>query len=333
MIQAHRLCSARHRAALVALLLGIATNASARQQMATVSLPASAQAVQGVELAALQPAEAADLSDAVASVRDVSALLATAANLASMQAQVRADAAAAAAARAEAARLQALLGKGYVALRDVQAANASAAAAQAAQTADLARVDALQADARAQWGEVLSALAARGPAALADYADGRASLVELALPDEPDLTPAAQITLHGPAVGSVEARLLGAAPSTDAVVQGASWFYRVDAGGLRSGQRLAVRMALPGPHASAVQVPREAVVWYAGQPWVYVEQSPGQFQRVPVPTGTRGEGGWIVEGALHAGQRVVVRGGELLLTQELKPPPGTAPAGGDDDDD
>jgi hypothetical protein len=333
MIQPHRLCSVRHRAVLAALLLGIATNASARQQMATVSLPVSAQTAQGVELAALQPADAVDLADAVASVRDVSPLLATAANLASVQAQVRADAAAAAAARAEAARLQALLGKGYVALRDVQSANATAAAAQATHTADIARFAALRADARAQWGEVLAVQAARGPTALADYADGRASLVELALPDEPDLAPAAQITLHGPAVGSVEAHLLGAAPSTDAVVQGASWFYRADAGGLRSGQRLAVRMALAGNHAAAVQVPREAVVWYAGQPWVYVERAPGQFQRVPLPARTRGEGGWIVDGALHAGQRVVVRGGELLLTQELKPPPGTAPAGGDDDDD
>lgn len=332
MIRAHRLRLALLGGATIASLC-VAANVSARQQMTTVSLPVSAQAAQGVELAALQPADAGDLADAVASVRDVAPLLATAANLASVQAQVRADAAAAAAARAEAARLQALLGKGYVALRDVQSANATAVAAQATHTADIARFAALRADARAQWGEELAAQAARGPAALADYADGRASLIELALPDEPDLTPAAQITVHGPTVGSVEARLLGAAPSTDAVVQGASWFYRADAGGLRSGQRLAVRMALGANHASAVQVPREAVIWYAGQPWVYVEQAPGQFQRIPLPARMRGEGGWIVDGALHAGQRVVVRGGELLLTQELKPPPGTAPAGGDDDDD
>jgi hypothetical protein len=149
---------------------------------------------------------------------------------------------------------------------------------------------------------------------------------------EPHLV-ATVVSVHGSATASVEAHLLGAAPSTDAVVQGASWFYRADTGGLRSGQRLAVRMALGANHASAVQVPGEAVVWYAGQPWVYVEQGPGQFQRVPLPARTRGEGGWIVDGPLHAGQRVVLRGGELLLTQELKPPPGTAPVGGDDDDD
>jgi hypothetical protein len=40
-----------------------------------------------------------------------------------------------------------------------------------------------------------------------------------------------------------------------------------------------------------------------------------------------------VSEGLRRGQRVVVRGAELLLSQELKPPPGARPAMGDDDDD
>lgn len=298
-----------------------------------VMLPIAAQAQQGVVTATLAKAGEVDLPDAIATVRDPAPLLATAATLASVRAQVQADAAAARAAEAEAHRLHALLPKGYVSRRDVQSAGAAAAAAQATGTADRARLAAAQADARARWGEALATLAAQGPAALTPFAEGRAALVELAWPGPGVAQPPATVALLDPPAAPVPARLIGAAPVTDAVVQGASYFYRAEgATHLRSGQRLAVAVAADAS-GHAVQVPPEAVVWYAGQPWVYVEQAPGQFRREPLGDGQRSGSAWVVDGALRPGQRVVVRGAELLLTQELKPPPGTAPAGGDDDDD
>lgn len=319
--------------ALLALWLLLPCAAQAADPPGAVTLSHAQQAQQGVVTAPLEQAAAVDLPDAVATVRDPSPLLATAATLDSTRAQVSADAAAARAADAEAHRLQALLPKGYVSRRDVQAAEAAAAAAQATATADRARLAAAQADARARWGEALAALAMQGPAALSPFADGRTALVELAWPGPGVGQAPATVVLLDPPAAPVTARLLGAAPVTDAVVQGSSYFYRAeDARSLRSGQRLAVGVAA-GATGHAVQVPLEAVVWYAGQPWVYAESTPDQFRRVALGKGQRSGSAWVVGGALQPGERVVVRGAELLLTQELKPPPGAAPAGGDDDDD
>ncbi|MDE1964620.1 MAG: hypothetical protein KGI42_12040 [Xanthomonadaceae bacterium] len=319
--------------AMLALSLLLPHAVRAADPPGMVTLSAAEQVQQGVLTAPLAQAGEVDLPDAVATVRDPSPLLATAATLDSTRAQVRADAAAARAADAEAHRLQALLPKGYVSRRDVQSAEAAAAAARATGTADRARHAAAQADARARWGETLAALAMQGPAALAPFADGQAALVELAWPGSGVAQPPATVALLDPPAAPVTARLLGAAPMTDAVVQGASYFYRADdARALRSGQRLAVGVAADAA-GHAVQVPLAAVIWYAGQPWVYAEASPGRFHRVPLGDGGRSGSAWVVDGALRPGERVVVRGAELLLTQELKPPPGAAPAGGDDDDD
>jgi hypothetical protein len=81
-----------------------------------------------------------------------------------------------------------------------------------------------------------------------------------------------------------------------------------------------------------VRVPAAAVIWYAGQPWVYVETAPGDFRRQPLPESARGAADGFVRAGLRPGQRVVVHGGELLLSQELKPPAGAKTSGGGDDD-
>jgi hypothetical protein len=84
---------------------------------------------------------------------------------------------------------------------------------------------------------------------------------------------------------------------------------------------------------TGVTVPAAAVIWYAGQPWAYVETAVGHYQRRPLSVDARNASGWFEANGFRAGERVVVRGGELLLSQELLPPPGVKPAGGDDDDD
>lgn len=299
----------------------------------SINLSARQLQALGIGLAPLEPSTQAPVIEGIASVRDPAPLLATAADLASAKAQAHAAAATAAAARAQSARLATLGPRGYVAQSEIQTTAAQATAAEAQHAAAVAQMGALQAAARAQWGEALAMQAAHGTAALADYAQGRATLVELALPPDTEAPAAARITLQPTGGDPLPAILLGPAPQADAVVQGATYFYRVDGGSLRAGQRINARMPLPQPVRAGMRVPAEAVIWYAGQPWVYAENAPGRFERVPLPADARDAQGWFVTAGLHRGQRVVVRGAELLLSQELKPPPGAKPATGDDDDD
>lgn len=325
---------ARASLLLAALLVAPAWAAPPGVRVAPADLAAS-----GVVLAPLVAIREAPQIAGLASVRDPAPLLTSAAQLAAARAQATAAGAEAAAAGAEAARLETLYRHGEnAALRDVQTARAQAAAAAARRTAAVAQFAAARATARAQWGAALTALALRGPQALAGFADGRVALIELALPPDTRVPVPHTISLQLPGGAvAVPALLLGPAPRTDAVVQGPTWYYRAtvnaaSAGALRIGARLAATLSVPGATRSGVRVPAAAVIWYAGQPWVYVETAPGAFRRLPLPDSAHGAAGWFVSAGLRSGQRVVVHGGELLLSQELKPPVGAKVSGGGDDD-
>jgi len=56
---------------------------------------------------------------------------------------------------------------------------------------------------------------------------------------------------------------------------------------------------------SKVVVPSSAVVWHEGKPWVYVQMSPNTFVRRE-------------RGNARVGERVVVTGAEILLSEEIK---------------
>lgn len=284
--------------ARASLLLALLMAAPAWAVPPGVRVAPAELAASGVVLAPLAAVREAPQIEGLASVRDPAPLLADAARLA--------------------------------------AARAQAAAAAARRTAAVAQFAAARAAARAQWGGALTALALRGPQALADFADGRVALIELALPPATRMPAPPTISLQPSGMAAMPATLLGPAPRTDAVVQGPTWYYRVAvsaarAGALRIGARLAADVPEPGAAVSGVRVPTAAVIWYAGQPWVYVETAPGDFRRQSLPVAAHGAAGWFVSAGLRPGQRVVVHGGELLLSQELKPPAGARPAGGDND--
>ncbi|MDE2178174.1 MAG: hypothetical protein KGJ50_07685 [Xanthomonadaceae bacterium] len=330
-------CCRSHCPARASLLLAVLLAAPAWAAPPGVRVAPADLAASGVLLAPLMAIREAPQIDGLASVRDPAPLLASAAGLAAARAQAAAADAEAAAAGAEAARLATLYRHGEnAALHDVQTARAQAAAAAARRIAAVAQFAAARAAARAQWGAALTALAQRGPQALADYADGRTALIELALPPGTRVPAPPVISLRPSGATAMPASLLGPAPRTDAVVQGPTWYYRVAvnaarAGALRIGARFAAAVPEPGALRSGVRVPATAVIWYAGRPWIYVETAPGVFRRQPLPESAHGAAGWIVSAGLRPGQRVVAHGAELLLSQELKPPAGAKAAGGDDD--
>jgi membrane fusion protein, multidrug efflux system len=299
-----------------------------------VTLTAGSVNASGITTVALQATKQTDQVQATASVLDPQPLLALAAQLQAAHADAMAAAVAAHSAGVEAKRTAALYHDGENAsLQQVQATAAVAAQAQAQRLITQAQEVAARSRARAQWGRSLATLAARGPQALNDYADGHRALLAVVVPAALATPPGNTIALSLPGRGPLPAHLIGASPRADAVVQGATFFYRADGAGLRTDQRLSASVPLGGTAQTGVTVPAAAVIWYAGQPWAYVETAAGHYRRRPLRVDARNAGGWFEPGGFRAGERVVVRGGELLLSQELLPPPGMKPAGGDDDDD
>jgi hypothetical protein len=201
-----------------------------------------------------------------------------------------------------------------------KAVEAGLAAYQSAQ----ADVEAAEATARAalvgaeqQLGPAL-ADRMKTPGALAPFLSLAQVAVQITLPADAVL-PANTITLQlhdGPAVA---AQLLGPAARTDAKLQGRTYLYVAPGApaGLLPGTNVQARLPT-GDEMPGVLVPTAAVVWSQGGAWVYVERRPGAFARQPVALDNPVPEGWFVTGGVVAGERVVVVGAQLLLSEEQR---------------
>ncbi len=79
-------------------------------------------------------------------------------------------------------------------------------------------------------------------------------------------------------------------------------------------------LTLPGEPQTGVNVPRDAVVRFNGATWVYQQAEDGTLQRVEVALQHPMADGWFVRGPLKPQDKVVTRGAQQLLSQELKGP-------------
>jgi hypothetical protein len=226
--------------------------------------------------------------------------------------------AALAASKAEHDRVKAL------AADDHNASDRTVERAAAAWRADEAELNAAEAALAAQlgagrqrWGATIAGWIAGGSAELEALLQQKDRLLQITPPpDSPLPSPPATATVRAGGGPGVAARFVSPAPRTDPRIQGVSLLYIAPAApALLPGA--SVLALLPfGRSSSGVVVPEPAVVWSQGRAWVYVETGPGRYLRREVATNTPVPGGWFVTTGLAAGERVVVRGGQTLLSEE-----------------
>ena len=98
-----------------------------------------------------------------------------------------------------------------------------------------------------------------------------------------------------------------------------SLFYRVSAQttGLLVGMNLLAYLAV-GPTIRGVIVPTSAVVWWQGKAWVYLQRGQDRFARREVPAESPLQDGWFVVNGFSGGDHVVVKGAQLLLSEEFR---------------
>lgn len=201
-------------------------------------------------------------------------------------------------------------------------------AAQAAQRADEAKVEAavralqdLEAAAVQQYGEVLArwALQRPVPQAFARLMARREVVARVVLAPGTASAPP-MIDVLGGDGRRVSASLITAAAQGEPGAAGVTYLYRVPAP-LPSGASIVARLSASAPKPG-VFVSSHAVVWYAGQPWVYVQTDAVHFARRPLLHALEQEDGYVVSDGLRSGERVVTQGAGLLLSEEQRPPPG-----------
>ena len=110
------------------------------------------------------------------------------------------------------------------------------------------------------------------------------------------------------------------ASSVDPRTLGEGYVFRVSGLGsiLRPGAAVAAYIQLPGKPANGVLIPQSAVVRTAGKTFVYRQVGDDQFTRAEVPLDRSTSQGWLVTAGVAPGDRIVIIGGQILLSEEQK---------------
>jgi hypothetical protein len=206
-----------------------------------------------------------------------------------------------------------------VSAAQMQAAEGSFEVDKAALTAARAQLASVAASARQNWGGVIGASLVDRTPLLERLLERRQYLVKVTLPPgaviaAPPESAAARL-LGG---GEVALALVSPATATDPRLQGLSYFYAVPAeSGLLPGINLQVSLPAEA-RERGLAVPEAAVVWLQGKAWVYLRTDPTTFLRRDIAADrAAADGGYIVTG-LPADAEIVVRGAQMLLSEEFR---------------
>ncbi|KZC22662.1 hypothetical protein RHOFW104T7_17805 [Rhodanobacter thiooxydans] len=206
-----------------------------------------------------------------------------------------------------------------VSLAQLQLTEATFRTDQATLAAAQSQLRTLSDTAQQEWGSVLAQAIVDGSPLIRHLIDRTQVLVQVTLPPGKTLpTPpvTGSLQLDGNARSTIT--FVSAATRTDPKVQGVSFFYVAPASsGLLTG--MSAQALLPsGPTTEGVTIPGSAVVWWQDRAWVYLNATPHAFVRTEIPTDQPATGGGFVVKSLPTPSPIVIRGAQLLLSEEFR---------------
>lgn len=173
-----------------------------------------------------------------------------------------------------------------------------------------------------QWGSELTVLALDPGAELFDRLLTRQDvLLMLSLKTGQQLSESENFVLINRSDKRVEARkawFISDAPLTDSTLQGETHIFRTSAEGLRIGMQIFAWLPGTGFSGKGIRIPRESVIWYAGQAWAYLQVDDGLFARRNLIDAVQFQDSWLVQENFQAGEKIVVSGAQTLLSEEFK---------------
>lgn len=284
-----------------------------------ITLDKATQVKSGIDVALLQSISHREEVRAYGTVLQLQELIDLRNAYVTAKAQIDKTRASLEASRREYERLKVLHGNRNISDKTFQSAEAAWMSDEANVRAAQEGLEALGSGARQRWGSVLAKWLVDGSSAFIRLIQQQEVLIQITLPADAHISSApqtARIQLADGKLASV--KLVSTAARTDPRIQGMSFFY------LASGKAdflpgMNVVAYLPvGPQIRGVIVPRSAVVWWQGKAWVYVQKAEERFIRHEVSMDMPIENGWFVSEGLSAGDRLVVGGAQLLLSEEFR---------------
>ncbi|WP_246247131.1 hypothetical protein [Candidatus Methylobacter favarea] len=157
---------------------------------------------------------------------------------------------------------------------------------------------------------------------LNDFLSGRQALLQITLPADKHLADDIQtiyIEPSGVRNSAQKASLISPAPQTDNSIQGESYFFRTAADArIRTGMRIAAWIPEQNEERPGVVIPKSALLWYLDQAFVYIKTGREKFSRRSIDHFSAATDGYFVSEELKPGDQVVITGGQMLLSEEIR---------------
>ena len=290
-----------------------------------IELTPETQAVSGIQV---QPAEAMQYRreiQALAEVVSIQPLLETRANYNNLQAESRITAVELKRSREAYERLSLLHeDNGNISTRQLEEARAQMQADSARLAAQKQRLHSLHNEAVQVWGETLTewALDSGEENLFQRLLKRHEVLINLTLGRNQTLPATSRVIFVNPDDKRMSARkayLISPAPRTDPSLQGETYFFRTQADRLRVGMRVHAWIPVSGEVSSGVYAPAKAIVWQAGQPWIYLHDGEDFFYRRTLENPARLSDGWFIPSEqVSEGDLIVTTGAQMLLSEEYR---------------
>jgi hypothetical protein len=285
-----------------------------------ITLDQATQKKSGIVVAPLKAVSHQDDLRAYGMVMDLQDLVDLRNSIAMAKAQVEKARASLEASRKEYERTKALQENRNISAKVFQAAEATWRSDEASARAAGEALHVLEGTVRQRWGTLLASWLFDSSPAFERLIQRQDVLVQVTLPPAARLSsPPRYARIQSAEAKLTSATLVSPSPRTDPRIQGMSFFYLapVQATDLLPGMNVIAYLP-SGSQIGGVLVPASAVVLWQGKAWVYRQKESGRFVRREISTDTPVQEGWFVREGLSAGDQVVVRGAQLLLSEEFR---------------
>ncbi len=130
----------------------------------------------------------------------------------------------------------------------------------------------------------------------------------------------ARIVMLGQEDRPITAERIATSTTIDPKTPGQSFLFRLGETrqGMRPGLAITAYLATAGASRKGIVIPRSAIVRHEGKTYAYVQISSDQFVRKEMPVNEPVADGYFTASGFAPGDRVVVVGAQLLLSEEFK---------------
>ena len=115
-----------------------------------------------------------------------------------------------------------------------------------------------------------------------------------------------------------EAYYVSLASFPDNQIHGRTYLFHTPTSSLRTGVYLDAWIPAGNETTTGIYIPPEAVIWYADRPWVYIKSGDETFLRRDLDEYTITRSGWFVQQGFEDGELIVLRGAQMLLSEEFR---------------